>query len=125
MIKYYIIKDKNKGAVMAELTFEKMQEMQKVIQEKYKAKWGGLSPEKAIEKMLWMHGELAEASDVVKKKGNAQILEEGEARSHFIEEMCDVLMYFNDILICFDIKPEELEAAYIEKYNRNMSKCRW
>lgn len=38
-----------------------MQEIQKELQEKYKDKWGGLSPEKGIEKLLWLYGELGEA----------------------------------------------------------------
>ena len=46
-----------------------------------------------------------------------------EVRAHFIEEMCDVLMYYNDVLICYDISPEELEKAYFEKHEFNMN--RW
>lgn len=46
-----------------------------------------------------------------------------ETRKHFIEEMCDTLMYFNDVLMCYNITPEELETEYIEKHERNMK--RW
>ncbi len=108
---------------MSEFTFDEMHKMQRTLQEKYLEKWGGLSPEKAIQKMLWLHGELGEASDVIKKNGNEAILADGDVRRHFIEEMCDVMMYFNDVLICFDVTPEEFERIYLEKYNRNMS--RW
>ncbi len=108
---------------MPDLKISELHEMQKSMQEKYLEKWGGLSPEKAIEKLLWLHGELGEASDVIKKNGNNRILNDAAVRAHFIEEMCDVMMYFNDVLICFNITPEEFSKAYTEKYNRNMK--RW
>jgi len=108
---------------MPDLKISELHEMQKNMQEKYLEKWGGLSPEKAIEKLLWLHGELGEASDVIKKNGNNRILNDAAVRAHFIEEMCDVMMYFNDVLICFNITPEEFSKAYTEKYNRNMK--RW
>lgn len=105
------------------LTFAKMQEMQKRLHEKYYEKWGGLSPDKSREKLLWLYGELGEAADVIKKKGSGEIMSDEAVRRHFIEEMCDVLMYYNDVLLCFDISPEELEEIYFEKNNRNMG--RW
>ena len=108
---------------MAELTMQDMQRMQKTLQQKYFEKWGGLSPEMAIQKLLWLHGELGEASDVIKKNGDDAILEDGEIRRHFIEEMCDVMMYFNDVLICYGITPEEFAEIYVKKYDTNMS--RW
>jgi hypothetical protein len=37
--------------------------------------------------------------------------------------MCDVLMYYNDVLICYDITPDELEKAYRQKHEFNMN--RW
>lgn len=106
------------------LSLEEMQDMQKAMQEKYKPIWGGLSPEKAVEKMLWLHGELGEASDIIKKKGLQAILDDSEERNHFTEEMCDVLMYLNDVLICFGITPEEAESVYRAKIERNMKRWR-
>lgn len=108
---------------MTEFTFHEMQAMQKKLQEKYKEKWGGLSPDKAVEKLLWLHGELGEVSDIIKKNGSEMISAAGPVRQHFIEEMCDVLMYFNDVLICYDISPEEIATAYRSKFNSNMQ--RW
>ena len=108
---------------MTEFTFHEMQSMQKKLQEKYKEKWGGLSPDKAVEKLLWLHGELGEASDIIKKNGNALITAPGPVRQHFIEEMCDVLMYYNDVLICYGISPEEIADTYRSKFNSNMK--RW
>jgi len=107
---------------MADFTISKMQEMQKTMHEKHKEVWGGLSPEKAVQKMLWLHGELGEASDVIKKNGNEKILKDGDVRNHFIEEMCDVLMYFNDVLICYNVTEDELKTAYEKKVEKNLNR---
>lgn len=48
---------------------------------------------------------------------------QGKVRDDFIEEMADVLMCFNDILLCFDIQPAEFEAVYRAKHERNLT--RW
>ena len=50
-------------------------------------------------------------------------MEEPETRTHFIEEMCDVLMYFNDVMLCYDISPEDLRDIYFKKHKKNMG--RW
>jgi len=108
---------------MAEMTLSEMKELQCILQEKYKDKWGGLPPESAARQFLWLYGELAEAADILKKQGPDKILHDEAVRAHFTEELCDVLMYFNDILICFDISPEEIGRIYREKHERNMN--RW
>ena len=51
------------------------------------------------------------------------ILNDPETRHHFTEEVCDVLMYLNDVLLCYGITPNEVENVYLEKHKRNMS--RW
>lgn len=108
---------------MDTLTFEKMHSMQAELHERYKDKWRPLSPEIARDKLLWMMIEAGEMADIIKKKGDAKIMERGEVREHFIEEMCDTLMYFNDVMRCYGITPEEMEAVYYEKHQRNMG--RW
>ena len=105
------------------LTFEVMQDMQRELQERYKDQWGGLSPEKAGMQLLWLYGELGEVGDVIKKDGNEKIMTDKAVRKHFVEEMCDVMMYFNDVLLCYDLKPEELEKVYFEKHQKNLG--RW
>ncbi len=108
---------------MSQFGFHDMQAIQKELQEKYQAKWGGLNPRKGRDSLLWMMIEAGEAADIIKKLGDQAILENPETRRHFIEEMCDVMMYFNDTLLCYAITPEEVEEAYKEKHKRNMS--RW
>lgn len=39
---------------MSEFGFQEMQDIQKELQEKYKERWGGLSPEKGRDSLLWM-----------------------------------------------------------------------
>ena len=101
---------------MAHLGLDEMQAIQKQLQEKYKDLWGGLSPRKGRDQLLWMMIEAGEAADIIKKQGDTPILEDPETRQHFIEEMCDVLMYFNDVLLCYSVTPEELETVYRNKH---------
>jgi len=106
-----------------DLSITDMQRMQSELQAKYLAKWGGLAPSKARDKLLWLYGELGEVGDIIKKSGEDRIMNDEEIRGHFTEELCDVLMYLNDIMLCFDIKPEEIAEKYREKHSVNMS--RW
>jgi len=108
---------------MTDFGLIQMQEIQKQLQEKYKEKWGGLSPEIAREQLLWMLIEVGEVADIIKKSGDSEIIHNEGVRNHFVEEMCDVLMYFNDVMLCYGISPEELKKVYLEKHRRNME--RW
>lgn len=60
----------------------------------------------------------AKVGDVIRKQG----LEEPEVRRHFMEEMCDVMMYFNDLMNCFGISSDELAEQYRAKHRRNMTR---
>lgn len=108
---------------MEDISLTEMQEMQRILQEKYFQKWGGLSPEKAAHKLLWLYGELGEAGDIIKKQGNERIMNDPETRRHFIEEMCDVMMFFHDVMLCYGVTPEEMTDIYREKFHTNLN--RW
>lgn len=108
---------------MSAFGFEEMQGIQRELQEKYFDKWGGLGPRKGRDTLLWMMIEAGEAADIIKKQGDAAIMEDPETRMRFIEELCDVMMYFNDGLLCYSITPDEVEKVYKEKHKRNMG--RW
>ena len=108
---------------MNDFGINEMLEMQKALQEKYKDKWEGISPEIGKNKLLWMVGEIGEVIDVIKKNGDHKACEESPERSHLVEELADVLMYYNDVLLCYGITAEELKAAYTEKFHKNMR--RW
>lgn len=108
---------------MNDFGLNEMQKIQKQLQEKYKDKWGGLSPDIGRNQLLWMMIEVGEVADIIKKKGDNHIMNDEETRNHFVEELCDVLMYFNDVMLCYSISPEELKKVYLQKHHKNIE--RW
>lgn len=108
---------------MSDFSMNEMQEMQKALQEKYKQKWEPICPAAGQNKLLWMIGEVGEVIDIVKKNGAAEAVGKEELRKHLVEEMADVLMYYNDVMLCYGITAEELKTAYMEKFEKNMK--RW
>ena len=106
-----------------DFTINEMLAMQTALQEKYKDIWEGVSPEVGQNKILWMIGEIGEVIDVVKKNGREEASQNPEHREDLVEELADVLMYYNDVLLCYGITAEELKKAYTEKFQRNMT--RW
>lgn len=34
-----------------------------------------------------------------------------QVREHFTEEICDVLMYLNDLMFCYDISLEDIKKC--------------
>ena len=55
---------------MSNFDFEEMQDIQKELQEKYFARWGGLNPRKGRDTLLWMMIEAGEAAYIIKKQGD-------------------------------------------------------
>ena len=108
---------------MERFTVSEMQEMQTALQEKYKDKWEPICPAVGQNKLLWMIGEIGEVIDLVKKNGGEKASSDAHVRKDLIEEMADVLMYFNDVMLCYGITEQELKQAYVEKFERNMK--RW
>ena len=102
---------------------EEMQRMQVKLQEKYKDKWKPLTPENGRNQLLWLMIELGEAADIIKKEVDKKIVENESVRRHFIEEMADVMMYYNDVMLCYNISIDEFKEIYREKHKRNME--RW
>ena len=108
---------------MSGFDMTQMQEMQKALQDKYKQKWEPINMETGQNKLLWMIGEIGEVIDIIKKNGCHEAVTSPELRNELVEEMADVLMYYNDVMLCYGITPEELKKAYTEKFSRNMQ--RW
>ena len=108
---------------MTDFSINEMQEMQKKLQEKYKDIWEPISKDTGKNKMLWMIGEIGEVIDIVKKHGGEKASTDEELRKALVEELADVLMYYNDILLCYGISADELKQVYIEKFEKNMK--RW
>lgn len=106
---------------MEEFSIREMQQMQKALQERYKDRWEPICPATGQNKLLWMIGELGEVIDIIKKHGYDRAMT--EKRCDLIEEMADVLMYFNDIMLCYGITEQELKDSYVQKFRKNMN--RW
>ena len=108
---------------MSDFGINEMRSMQEQLQEKYKDKWEHISPEVGKNKLLWMIGEIGEVIDIVKQNGGTKACENSETRKELVEELADVLMYYNDVLLCYGITADELKQAYTEKFEKNMK--RW
>ena len=100
---------------MDDFGINEMLEMQKALQDKYKDIWE--------KKLLWMIGEIGEVIDIIKKYGGETACEDEKLRACLIEELADVLMYYNDVLLCYGISTEELKQSYVSKFEKNMK--RW
>ena len=109
--------------MMSDFTIKDMLTMQRTLQEKYKDKWETICPEAGKHKLLWLLGEVGEVIDIIKKSGDQKAVEDLDLRQHLVEEMADVLMYYNDVLLCYGISEQELKEAYIAKFEKNMT--RW
>ena len=105
---------------MSDFSVNEMLEMQRKLQDKYKDKWEKICPETGKNKLLWMIGEIGEVIDIVKQNGGTKACEDAEIRAHLVEEMADVLMYYNDVLLCYGITADELKQAYTEKFEHNI-----
>ena len=108
---------------MSEFSIDRMLEMQRQLQERYKDRWESIAPETGKNKLLWMIGEVGEVIDIIKKNGHDRAVSDPELRKDLVEEMSDVLMYFGDVMLCYGITAEELEQVYTEKFRRNLD--RW
>lgn len=108
---------------MTDFTINEMRAMQEALQEKYKDKWEPIMPGTGKNKLLWMIGEIGEVIDIIKKNGDQKATDDSEVRRELVEEMADVLMYYNDVMLCYGISAGELKEAYTEKFERNMT--RW
>ena len=108
---------------MGDFSINEMLEMQRTLQEQYKEKWKPINPEHGKDKLLWMVGEIGEVIDIIKKHGGETASQDEKLRADLVEELADVLMYYNDALLCYGISAEELKNSYVSKFEKNMK--RW
>ncbi|MBR1496066.1 MAG: nucleotide pyrophosphohydrolase [Oscillospiraceae bacterium] len=108
---------------MVDFCINEMLEMQETLQKKYKDIWEEISPEVGKNKLLWMIGEIGEVVDIIKKHGGEKASQDAGLRGQLVEELADVLMYYNDVLLCYGISAEELKQSYTRKFEKNMK--RW
>ena len=108
---------------MDDFGVNEMLAMQKSLQDKYRDIWEPISPEVGKNKLLWMIGEIGEVIDIIKKHGGDAVCQDEQLRARLVEEMADVLMYYNDVLLCYGISAAELKSSYADKFAKNMR--RW
>jgi NTP pyrophosphatase (non-canonical NTP hydrolase) len=99
-----------------------MLQMQKNLWERYKDKWSPLEPPYARNSILFMIEELGEVIAIIKKRGETEITSDTDLRNEFITELVDVLMYYNDVLLRYEISPHEISEAYKNKHLKNMGR---
>jgi len=104
------------------LDIKEMMDMSYALYEENKTSWSPMSPEYGKDFILYMIEEIGEVISVVKKKSVDEIMTKGPVRSHMVEELSDVLMYFIDCLNRFDISSEEFSEAYRKKFESNMNR---
>ncbi|MCL2420592.1 MAG: DUF550 domain-containing protein [Defluviitaleaceae bacterium] len=107
---------------MTDLKISDMLHMQKGLWEMNKNHWPPLEPKTARNSILWMIEELGEVIAIIKKRGESEIANDKSLRNEFVTELADVLMYFNDVLLRYEITPEEISEAYIAKHAKNMGR---
>ena len=95
--------------------------MQTELQNKH-PEWGGVPPAHARDQLLWGIGEIGEVIDIIKKRGDDEIMDNPETRRHFIEEMADVQMYLLDVMLCYGITAEEYSDVHARKHAHNMKR---
>lgn len=105
-----------------DLTIGQMMQMQKELFELHKDTWHPIEPEYGKDFLLYMVEEMGEAIAILKKKGSSAVMTDEAVRSAFVEEMADVLMYYNDILLRYHVSHEEISESYVRKYRRNMGR---
>lgn len=105
-----------------DLSVSQMMQLQKNLFEPHKETWSPMEPEYGKDFILYMVEEIGEAIAILKKKGSAAVTSDPLVRAAFLEEMADVLMYYNDVLLRFHVTPEEISEAYLKKHAKNMGR---
>lgn len=104
------------------LSIERMMQMQTALWEKHRDSWSPMEPAYGKNFILWMMEEVGEVIAIIKKKGSEDIMQDPAVRSHFVEELSDVLMYYFDTLLRYGVTPQEISEAYCAKHSRNMGR---
>lgn len=107
---------------MKDIQLSQILQMQQALLAAHADDWRGANPALARETMLWMVEELGEAAAIIKKKGDEAIMREPNVRGPFVEELCDIMMYFSKVMLCYGITAEEFAQAFHRKHAHNMTR---
>jgi len=50
--------------------------------------------------------------------GGTNACTDEELRKNLVEEMADVLMYYNDVRLCYGITAEKIKKSYVDKFKK-------
>jgi len=84
--------------------------------------WGGTPTELGRDHLLWGIGEIGEVINIIKKRGDDEIMNNPETRRHFIEELVDVQMYLSAVMLCYGITAGEFSEIHLRKHAHNMKR---
>lgn len=113
---------KKKEAETMDLSISNMMQMQKALHALHEQEWYPLEPEYGKDTVLFMVEEIGEVIAILKKKGSNAVMEDPKVRQAFLEEMADVLMYYQDTLLRYHITADEISDAFARKHARNMGR---
>ncbi len=51
---------------------------------------------------------------LVKKNGGTKACSDAKLRNDLVEVIASILMYYNDMMLCYGISAEELKQSYLE-----------
>jgi len=105
-----------------DLTISQMMQLQKELFDVHKDQWFPLAPEYGKDSILYMVEEIGEAIAVLKKKGHIAVMEDPSVRQAFLSEMADILMYYHDALLRYDVSPAEISEAFLKKHRIDMER---
>jgi len=96
--------------------------MQQAQQDKMAGAWEPLTPDYGPFSLLWMYEELGECAGILKKRGSQAVMDDPKVRAAFVEELADTMMFFANVLMCYDISATELSESFIAKHQKNMQR---
>ncbi len=105
-----------------DLSVSQMMQLQRELYGLHRDQWVAREPEFGRDHILYMIEEVGEVISILKKKGNGAVMTDPAVRSAFLEEMSDILMYYTDVLLCYQVSAQELSEAYAKKSARNMGR---
>lgn len=103
-----------------DITVSQMMQTQRELFELHKHEWNPREPKTGRNHILYMIEEIGETVAILKKKGEAAVMEDPAVREAFVGEMADIMMYFAAVLLCFDITAEEFGQTFTAKHQKNM-----
>ncbi len=105
-----------------DLTISQMMQAQRELYELHKHEWNPRVPENGRNHILYMVEEIGETIAILKKKGEQAVMEDPAVREAFLGELSDIMMYYVDVLLCFNVSPEEYSRAFTKIHRKNMGR---